>query len=379
MAVSNPIVPSGMQFRVPLALGLCIAICAPLRAQSFKPKDLNPPPPRPGVVQPLPQSQTPQSLADRTAALNQIFEDYWQDKLRHSPEMASAVGDHRYDDQLSDYSPQAYDAALARGEQFIERLGTIDTTGMSEQEKLNKRLLVDDLIDQQEASLCKPWQTPVTQFYGIPVELPMLVEMLRFTSANDYDHYIARLNKVPKAFLQIETDMMLGEQAGRNEPLTTVRSILAEVNEMASVNPESTPFAHPLRHFSPDISLSQQAEIRKQVLTAIRIQVQPAYARFAKYLSLEYTPQIEKDTGKQPGVAASADHACSVSSDARNFDAGRMQILEFRGKAEKTLGKNFNLSAFRDAVKDSSFLPPKVFEERIQQWIAQQQEPTAKK
>lgn len=367
----------GLQMGFLLTLGLCVVLCSPLSAQSFKPKDLNPAPPRPGMIQP--QSGTPQSLADRTTALHRIFEDYWQDKLKHSPEIASTVGDHRYNDQLSDYSAQAYDAALARGEEFIERLGAIDTTGMTEQEKLNKRMLVTSLIDQQESSVCEPWRTPVTQSYGLPVELPKLVKALRFTSADDYDNYIARLNKIPNAFLQIETDMMLGEQAGRNEPQATIRSVLAAMKEMASLKPEDTPFAYPLHRFPADISLQQQAEIRKQVLTAIRTQVQPAYAHFAKYLSLEYIPQIQKDTGKQPGVVENTDQACSASSNARNFDAGRMQILELRGEAEKTLGQRFNLSAFREAVQDASLLPPDIFEKHIQQWIAKQQGQTANK
>jgi uncharacterized protein (DUF885 family) len=361
-----------------LPVVLFFAMTAPLCAQSFKPKDLGPPPPRPGAFQPAPQSAVPQSLADRTQALNQIFADYWQDELRHSPEMASTIGDHRYDDRLTDYSPGAYDAVLARGEQFIERLGAIDTTGMPEQEKLSKQLLVNDLVDQQESSNCEPWQTPVTQFSGIQVDLPALVEMLRFTSADDYDHYIARLNKVPTAFLQIETDMMLGEQVGRTEPQSIMQKVSAQVNALVVAKPEDTPFALPLRRLPANIPPQQQAQIRADVLTAIRTQVQPAYAHFAKYLSAEYIPQIQKETGMQSGVVDGAADACSVSGNARNFDAGQMQILELRGAAEKALGENFNLSAFRDAVKDSSFLPPDVFEKRIQQWIAQQRKPAAK-
>lgn len=283
-----------------LAVGLCVAVCAPLAAQSFKPKDLNPPPPRSGILRPLPQSQVPQSLADRIATLNQVFKDYWQDQIKHSPEMASEIGDHRYDDQLTDYSPQAYDQAMARGEQFIERLGAIDTTGMTEQEKLSKRLLVHDLVDQQESSVCEPWQTPVMQFSGIQVDLPAMVELLRFDSATDYDNYISRLNKIPQAFVQIGTDMMLGEQAGRSEPQFIMKEVLAQVNAMATAKPEDTPFALPLKHFPAGIPPQQQAQIRAQVLAAIRTKVLPAYFHFAKFLSADYIPHART----QPGIWA---------------------------------------------------------------------------
>jgi len=272
-----------------LVLGLSLPTFTSLRAQSFKPSDLAPL-----------NSTQPSSLQERVQSLNAIFHDYWQDKLEHSPEMASEIGDHRYDDRLSDRSPQAYDQALERGGQFIERLGAIDTTGMTAQEKLNKRLLVHDLVDQQESSVCKPWQTPVTQYSGIQVGLPELVETLRFTSATDYDNYIARLNQVPAAFLQVSTDLMLGEQDGRSEPQYLMKKVLAQVNAMVSVKPSETPFARPLRHFPAGIPAQQQAAIRHAVLAAIHTKVQPAYAHFAKYLAAEYIPNARK----QPGIWA---------------------------------------------------------------------------
>ncbi|MGC1784055.1 MAG: DUF885 domain-containing protein [Acidobacteriaceae bacterium] len=293
-------IPSTPVFMV----GLFLCAGYVLHGQSFKPKDLGPPPPNPTMPQSLTsQPQVPQSLEARTQTLNEIFHDYWQDQLKHSPEMASTIGDHHYDDQLTDYSPGAYDAALAHGEQFIERLGAIDTTGMSEQEKLSKQLLVHDLVDQQESSVCEPWQTPVTQFSGIQVDLPALVELLRFASADDYAHYIARLNKVPNAFLQISTDMMLGEQAGRSEPQYIMQKVLAQVNAMAAAKPEDTPFALPLKHFPADIPPQQQAQIRADVLAAIRTKVQPAYYHFAQFLRADYIPHART----QPGIWANTD------------------------------------------------------------------------
>ena len=273
-----------------LALAACLLSACALPAQSFKAGDLAPAPPT-------------NSLAARTQNLNQIFQDYWQDRLKHDPELASTIGDHRYDDQLSDLSPRAYNDALARGQAFIERLGAIDTTGMNPQLVLSKQLLVHDLVDQQESEICKPWQTPVTQFSGLQVDLPLLVEMLRFTSADDYDRYVARLNKVPAAFMQVSTDMMLGEQAGRTQPQFIMQKVLAQVTAMATAKPEDTPFASPLRHFPPNVSAGQQAEIRTAVLTAIRTKIQSAYARFAKYLSAEYIPQARQ----QPGLWANKD------------------------------------------------------------------------
>lgn len=269
-----------------------------LQAQSFKSSDLAPLTPKPDT-----------SLAGRTQALNAIFSDYWQDKLRHAPEMASLLGDHRYDDQLTDYSAEAYNDALERGQKFIVQLGAIDTTGMPEQEILSKQLLVNDLIDQQESEVCEPWQTPVTQMAGPQVELPELVDSLRFATAQDYANYIARLNKVPTAFLQVSTGMSLGQQAGRTEPQFIMQKVLAQVKAMAALQPEATPFAAPLKKFPSSISPAQQTQIRAAMLTAIRTKVLPAYAHLAKFLESDYIPNARKDAGEWANTDGDACYA----------------------------------------------------------------------
>lgn len=75
-------------------------------------------------------SASAQDIAARTSQLNALFNEIWQDKLQHNPEYATYLGDKRYDDQLTDYSPRAYNESLARGRAYILRLGAIDTTGL---------------------------------------------------------------------------------------------------------------------------------------------------------------------------------------------------------------------------------------------------------
>jgi uncharacterized protein (DUF885 family) len=66
--------------------------------------------------------QSTGSVASRSAALNDLFNEMWQDQLKHSPEFASSIGDRRYNDQLSDLSPRAVNDGLARDQAFLLRL-----------------------------------------------------------------------------------------------------------------------------------------------------------------------------------------------------------------------------------------------------------------
>ena len=245
----------------------------------------------------LAPASAPQDLASREKALNDIFSEYWEDRLAHSPEFASSLGDKRWNDQLSDYSVQAYNQQLAREAAFLSRLGQIDTTGMSEQETLSKDLLVRQLIDDQEASQFKPWEMPVNQFNGLQLSLPQLVRRLSFTSEKDYDDYIARLNRIPTAFHQITDNMLTGVQDERVPPKYLLEKVLVQVNAILAQKPEDSPFAQPLKKFPASLSAADQAQIHDAVLTAITKQVYPAYQRFAKFLQGVYIPAGRSDPG----------------------------------------------------------------------------------
>jgi len=236
-------------------------------------------------------------LKDRVRTLNAIFNDYWEDKLKHEPDFASTIGDTRYNDQLPDYSVQAYNDSLGRERAFLNRLAEVDTTGMSDQEQLSKEVLVRQLIEDQEEARFKPWELPVNQFNGLQIDLPQLVAQLTFNSAKDYDDYISRLKKVPLAFQQTTDNMSIGMDDHREPPAFLMEKVLEEVNNIVNQKPQDGAFALPVQKFPPAISPTQQTRIKEDLFAVITRQVIPAYVRFGKFLKSQYIPNGRNDPG----------------------------------------------------------------------------------
>lgn len=266
-----------------LACLSALSASAQLRAQAAPPS--------------IPTQNVAASVEERTRQLNKLFSDYWQDKLKHQPEYATYLGDKRYDSELTDYSPKAVNDALGRGRQFIERLSGIDTTGLPKQEQLSAELLLRSLIEDQEAAQFKEWQMPVTQYDGLQVELPQLPTHTSFDTIDDYDHYVARLNKVPAAFSQVMSNMQAGVDEHRTPPQYLMEKVLAQAQAIAAQKPEESPFAIPLKKFPASIPAADRKRISRDVTDAISRQVLPSYQRFAKFLTFAYIPGCRKDPG----------------------------------------------------------------------------------
>jgi uncharacterized protein (DUF885 family) len=252
------------------------------------------------VAAPPPPAGAGGSVAERSKDLAALFNDIWQDKLKHQPEYATYLGDKRYDDQLSDLSPRAVNDALERGRRFIERLAMIDTTGLTHQEQLSAELMLRSLVEDQEAAPFKEWEMPVNQYDGIQLDLPQLAEHTSFDTVDDYDHYISRLGKIPLYFNQTMTNMQLGLADGRTPPQYLMEKALAQTQAIAAQKPADTPFAGPIKKFPKTVGAAEQKRISDAVLNAIAMQVLPSYQRFAKFLSVTYNPGCRKD----PGISA---------------------------------------------------------------------------
>ena len=246
---------------------------------------------------------SPASLDDRRKALNDLFHDYWEDQLKHDPELASSIGDLRYNDQISDYSVAAINDELAREQRFLLRLAAIDPTGFTDQEKTSQELLIRQFEEDQEAAEFKEWEMPLTQMDGIHAQYPRLVAELSFTTVKDYDDWIARLHALPHAFDQVTTNMSIGMDDHRVPPRFLLEKALEQVKQLANQKPEDSPLAMPLKSFPAAISAAEQARIRAETLDAISKEVLPAYARFARFLEVSYIP-AGRD---QPGIAALPD------------------------------------------------------------------------
>jgi len=248
---------------------------------------------------------SPAPVEERRSALNELFSDYWQAYLARNPEFASTIGDKRYNDQISDYSVQAYNDWLAREREFMLKLAAIDTAGMTEQERISQTLLMQQFEQDANAAEFKEWEMPVNQMGGVYATYPQLVAQLSFTTVKDYDDWIARLHAIPRAFQQVTTNMSIGVEDHRVPPKFILEETLDEVNQLANQKPEDSPLALPLKKFPASIPAAEQTRIKTEMLAAIEKEDLPAYKQFARYLKVSYIP-AGRD---QPGISALPDGA----------------------------------------------------------------------
>ncbi len=249
------------------------------------------------LLLPLLTQAAEQSLEARCAELNRLLADEWEYTLRTQPELATHIGDNRYNDRLSDFSDKAIADDLEHVRQALRRFEALDTTGFPEQDKLNHSLMVRTLRDGIEAARFKNWEMPATQFGGIHLEYASLAFDSPFRNVKDYEDYLSRLRQIPRVLEQAIGHMRDGLREHLTPPKYLLEKVSAQAQQIADSPLDQSPFTNPLRKFPDSISEADRQRLRASIESAVKNDVAPAYAKFAKFVRDDYAPHGRLDPG----------------------------------------------------------------------------------
>jgi uncharacterized protein (DUF885 family) len=250
-------------------------------------------------------SQAQASTSDSTSSLKSLLSEQWEYELRTSPEMATSLGDNRFNDRLGDDSPEFHQSEVKQNHEFLARFEAVNPTERSKQDVLSRQLMIRKLSEAIDGAGLKPWEMPVTQMAGIHLSLIEMSTFMPFNTVKDYENYLSRLHQVPHAFDQTISNMRQGMNDRLMPPRYLLEKVTTQAEDVAGKTGEASPFAKPVQTFPASIPADEQARLRSAVMTAINEEVLPSYKKFAAFVRNDYAPHGRTD----PGVWALPDGA----------------------------------------------------------------------
>jgi uncharacterized protein (DUF885 family) len=226
-------------------------------------------------------------VAERLAAQNALFDEQYESDLRNFPERATAFGDYRYNDKLTDHSLAAIQQRHQADIEFLKRLQAIATTGFSDQDQLSHDLMVRSLEQRNTDFDLKEYEMPINQQNGIHTSLADLPLSVPFDSVKHYEDYVSRLHQIPRALTQV-TEVL---RAGMKDKLMPVRFLAEKIPGQCEGVISANPFLRPTKKYPADISAEDQKRLTKEITDAINSDVLPAYKKFAEFIQTQYAPQ----------------------------------------------------------------------------------------
>jgi len=78
---------------------------------------------------------------------------------------------------------------------------------------------------------------------------------------------------------------------------------------------------------------------------------------------------LDHESASERAIVAEIERYMAWPGQALSYKVGQLKIRELRARAEKQLGKRFDVREFHDQVLEPGCVPLKLLEEKINRWI----------
>src|SRR5437016_11812635 len=142
-------------------------------------------------------------------AFQKIAHDYVEQYLRANPEDATELGDHRFDGQLTDYSPEARAKDLSTQKEFRDKLSAIDGSQVTGANNVDFRILkenIDYKIFEAE-ELKQPDWNPLIYNQSLANSLYVLVARDFASPEKRIPNLRQRMEGIPRVIAQAKANL----------------------------------------------------------------------------------------------------------------------------------------------------------------------------
>lgn len=305
--------------------------------------------------------------------LAEIIDDHWELVLQENPVLAARLGDPAGLGRLSDPSIEAYDEGVNARRLLLTRLDTIDAVLLTDEERLNHRLLRMQLQEAQDEAVFGGKYLTVNTFSSPHSSLARLAEETSFRGEADYQSYVDRLAAMPDFLAKAAVRLQRGVAAGWTQPCEAMTGFEATYTTHIVDDVETSVFLVPFEN-KGSVSDDVHAAFLEQAKALVSGDVIPAFRSFGAFYEGQYQPNCREIVG----IANAPNGAAYYEQRVRSFTTTRLtsdqvhkiglgEVARIREEMNAVAAEaGFDtLAAFQDHLRTSPEYYPTTEDERV--------------
>jgi uncharacterized protein (DUF885 family) len=226
-----------------------------------------------------------------------LFDEYYEFTLRESPERATQVGRHEYNDRWSDYAPAAQQRRRKALVEFRSRLAGI--TNIPEgQDQLSRELLDYELqLAIEQIDRLGPYQAVSHTILGPHRLVFSTLALAPPRDVREYEHLLARLRALPQF---VDGLISAGEEAiasGALQPKLVAEQVLQQLDEQIGASAEQSPLLAAFRRFPASVTAAEQARLRTAAVEEYERSFRASWRRYRTFVHERYLPVARSSIG----------------------------------------------------------------------------------
>ena len=268
----------------------------------------------------------------------------WDEGLKDNPIFASNLGDKRFNTKISSNSIGQFKINKAKEEKSLKELQLFNIELLNDENKLNYKLAELSMLNSIERMNFPSYLMRLNQRGGIQ-SFYETGDRLVYTSKQDYEDWLTRLNSFVENIDNSLTNNKQGLELGYTQPKLVTRGVIAQISAIINSDIENHPYLKVFKNADESLmSSNEKTDLINRAKTLISNEINPSYNRLHDFLKNEYLSTSRDSIGisdvpngsKWYEVLSNYHTTTDLSPD-EIHDIGLSEIKRIRSEMEKII------------------------------------------
>ena len=289
-------------------------------------------------------SETKAEVETQDTQFESFLANQWDEGLKDNPIFASNLGDKRFNTKISSNSISQFKINKAKEEKSLKELQLFNIEFLNDENKLNYKLAELSMLNSIERMNFPSYLMRLNQRGGIQ-SFYETGDRLVFTSKQDYEDWLTRLNSFVENIDNSLTNNKKGLELGYTQPKLVTRGVIAQISAIINSDIENHPYLKVFKNADESLmSSNEKTDLINRAKTLISNEINPSYKRLHDFLKNEYLSTSRDSIGisdvpngsKWYEVLSNYHTTTDLSPD-EIHDIGLSEIKRIRSEMEKII------------------------------------------
>ena len=289
-------------------------------------------------------SETKAEVETQDTQFESFLANQWDEGLKDNPIFASNLGDKRFNTKISSNSSGQFKINKAKEEKSLKELQLFNIEFLNDENKLNYKLAELSMLNSIERMNFPSYLMRLNQRGGIQ-SFYETGDRLVYTSKQDYEDWLTRLNSFVENIDNSLTNNKQGLELGYTQPKLVTRGVIAQISAIINSDIENHPYLKVFKNADESLmSSNEKTDLINRAKTLISNEINPSYKRLHDFLKNEYLSNSRDSIGisdvpngsKWYEVLSNYHTTTNLSPD-EIHDIGLSEIKRIRSEMEKII------------------------------------------
>ena len=289
-------------------------------------------------------SETKAEVETQDTQFESFLANQWDEGLKDNPIFASNLGDKRFNTKISSNSIGQFKINKAKEEKSLKELQLFNIELLNDENKLNYKLAELSMLNSIKRMNYPSYLMRLNQRGGIQ-SFYETGDRLVYTSKQDYEDWLTRLNSFVENIDNSLTNNKKGLELGYTQPKLVTRGVIAQISAIINSDIENHPYLKVFKNADESLmSLNEKNDLINRAKTLISNEINPSYKRLHDFLKNEYLSNSRDSIGisdvpngsKWYEVLSNYHTTTNLSPD-EIHDIGLSEIKRIRSEMEKII------------------------------------------